>query len=139
MRNQKKINILIIILAIILIVTGVTIGFISMNKNKEDNPTPSNNEVQKELTAEEKGNRINDLMIIGLDLYNNDKYKEFDKNSDSMYYATLGDLKELGYNNVEELLIGCSDTDRIIFFDSEHPEKYSSNAPILINIDCRKK
>ena len=139
MRNQKKINILIIILAIILIITGVTIGFISMNKNKEDNPTPSNNEVQKELTAEKKGNRINDLMIIGLDLYNNDKYKEFDKNSDLMYYATLGDLKELGYNNVEELLIGCSDTDRIIFFDSEHPEKYSSNAPILINIDCRKK
>lgn len=139
MENKKIINIITIILAIALITTGVTIGFISMNKNKEDNPTPSNNEVQKELTAEEKGNRINDLMIIGLDLYNNDKYKEFDKNSDLMYYATLGDLKELGYNNVEELLIGCSDTDRIIFFDSEHPEKYSSNAPILINIDCRKK
>ncbi len=139
MRNQKKNNILIIILAIILIVTGVTIGFISMNKNKKDNPTPPNNEVQKELTAEEKGNRINDLMIIGLELYSNDKYKEFDKTSDLMYYATLGDLKELGYNNVEQLLIGCSDTDRIIFFDPKHLEKYSSNVPILINIDCRKK
>lgn len=139
MRNQKKNNILIIILAIILIVTGVTIWFISMNKNKKDNPTPPNNEVQKELTAEEKGNRINDLMIIGLELYSNDKYKEFDKTSDLMYYATLGDLKELGYNNIEQLLIGCSDTDRIIFFDSEHLEKYSSNVPILINIDCRKK
>lgn len=139
MRNQKKNNVLIIILAIILIVTGVTIWFISMNKNKKDNPTPPNNEVQKELTAEEKGNRINDLMIIGLELYSNDKYKEFDKTSDLMYYAGLGDLKELGYNNVEQLLIGCSDTDRIIFFDSEHLEKYSSNVPILINIDCRKK
>lgn len=121
-----------------MIVTGVTLS-LTLRKNKEDNPTPSKDEVQEELTAEEKGNRINELIIIGIELYNNNKYKEFDRSSDSMYYTTLGDLKELGYNSVEELLIGCNDTDRIIFFDSEHPEKYSSNVPILINIDCRKK
>lgn len=132
--NNKLFCIFVAIFAVILLGVSITLNFTLFNKDKNKTSLP--NEEKKELTVEEKGNKINGLMIIGVELYNSGKYKEFQQTSDLMYYVTLGELKALGYTDVEKILINCSDDDRIIYFDDEHLSEYSSKMPVLARFDC---
>lgn len=132
--NNKLFCIFVAIFTIILLGVSITLNFTLFNKNK--NKTNLLNEEKKELTVEEKGNKIDGLMVIGVELYNSGKYKEFQQTSDLMYYVTLGELKALGYTDVEKILINCSDDDRIIYFDDEHLSEYSSKMPVLARFDC---
>ena len=136
--NSKKKNILIlmIIVFVILIVVGVGV-VVLVNRNKSiESPNINDKEPEKELTEEEAGLMVNDLYFIAVELYDTGKYVSLPKTG-SVYYATKGKLKELGYTNVDELVLdNCSDGHSIIFFDTENPNNYLSGYPISAVHDC---
>lgn len=132
---EKKSKIVIIIIAVLGVALVVAGGFFVLSNRKKGEDKPKEEE-KKELTEEEKGNIINDIMVVGIELYNNQKYLELPKSETSGYYATVGKLKELGYTNANELVMNCKDADAVIFFDVDHPEKYQNGPPIMTMYDC---
>lgn len=137
MDNKKKdILIPIVIVLLILVVIGVGI-VVFLNRDVEiTSPKIEEKEPEVELTEEESGNMINDLYLIGLDLYDTGKYLNLPKIG-SMYYATKGKLKELGYKNIDSLVLeNCSDGHSILFFNLENETEGLIGEAISAVHDC---
>lgn len=136
MNNKKNNLISIVIVLLILIVVGVGV-VVLVNRNKSiESPNINDKEPEKELTEEEAGNMINDLYLIGLDLYDSGKYLNLPKNG-SMYYVTKGKLRELGYTNIDKLVLdNCSDGHSILFFNTEKENSGLIGDPIIAVHDC---
>ena len=135
---KDKNNLLIPILAVIGILFIIGVGFVVfVNKDESFNPPKiENKDPEKELTEEEAGVMINDLMLVGMEIYDSGRYVEFPK-SGSMYYATKGDLRKMGYANIDELVQpSCSDGHSVLFFDVENIDQYSGGYPIMTVYDC---
>ena len=91
---------------------------------------------ESELSVEEIGNMINDLYLIGLEIYNSNGYLDLPK-SGSMYYATKSKLRKMGYSNIDNLVqSSCLDSHSILFFDVDNLEQYFGGAPIMVVYDC---
>lgn len=133
--NNKKTIIIVAIIAVIVIAAGIVLAF---TLKKEEKPKQEKPEEKEEMTPEEIGNTVNDIMLIGVELYNNGKYLEFPKDPNNGYYATLGKLKELGYTNADSLVMNCHDNDRVIYFDVDHIADYASGMPMMTIYDCSK-
>lgn len=135
--NSKLIvSIIIILCLVILTVIGVVV-FIGKTEKEPDNPK-KDPAVKDELTVEERGNLMNELSKIALELYQNEKYLEFPKSGTSGYYATVEELKKLGYTDVDSYLRNCTDNDSVIFFDVDHMERYPDGYPFLTICECDK-
>lgn len=133
-KNKFLIPVFIVIGVLLLIGVGVVV---LLNKDEEVKPPEiENKEPEKELTEEEAGLMINDLMLVGIEIYDSGRYLDFPK-SGSMYYATKGDLRKMGYTNIDELVQpSCSDGHSVLFFDVDNAEQYSGGYPIMTVYDC---
>ena len=128
-KNKMILPIIIICLGLFLIGEGV---YFNLSKEedtkKKDNPTKH---TKQELTVEEQRDVVNNLTMIGMNIYNSGEYLTFEK-QDERYYMTQGQLKERGHD-ISKFVFNCIDTDPIIFFDSNVEEGFP---PISITYDC---
>ena len=140
MDNKEKNNtqILIpifIVIGVLALIGGVVVVFLNKDKTVMP-PKIENKEPEKELTEEEAGLMINDLFLVGIEIYDSGRHLEFPK-SGSMHYATKGDLRKMGYTNIDELVQpSCSDGHSVLFFDVDNAEQYSGGYPIMTVYDC---
>lgn len=133
-KNKRIVLIVIILCLVILTVIGVVVF-----TGKKETDNPKKDPVAKdELTVEERGNLMNELSKIALELYQNEKYLEFPKSNTSGHYATVGELKKLGYTDVDSYLRNCTDDHAVIFFDIDHMERYPDGYPFLTICECDK-
>ena len=135
---KDKNNLLIPILAVIgiLFIIGVGVVVLVDKEKYVEPPKIEDKEPEKELTEEEAGLMINDLMRVGIELYDSGRYTELPL-SGSMHYATKGDLRKMGYANIDELVQpSCSDGHSVLFFDVENIDQYSGGYPIMTVYDC---
>lgn len=138
--SKKKVLIPIIVVIVILCVIGVVVAILLNKQNSGDEYKEPEYEPiqmpQEDLTEEEHGNILNDILLIGIDIYDSGKYLELPKSDDVGYFATVSKLKEMGYTNIDKLLHNCSDGHAVIFFDVEHMENYIGGYPILTVHNC---
>lgn len=142
---KSKTNILIsimVICSVVFVGIGVLLFINRQNSYLDDSAASENDnyhnqmEEEQQLTVEDKGILINNLMVLGIELYDSGKYLELPKSNTSGYYVTVSQLKSMGYSNIDSLVMNCSDDHAVIFFDVDHIEKYSSGYPILAVYDC---
>ena len=114
-KKREKILVLVLVfLGIGLIVFGITINFQSGMLNDDDSTNEKENS-KPNLTDEEEGKLVSDLMEYGISMYEDGSYLQFSELDDS-YYITLGELKTKGYSDVEKMVYDCTDDDPIFIF-----------------------
>lgn len=138
---NNKVKIVIISFVIILALTlGGALGYFiasqtSSNDKEKESPKIKN---VKEVTDEAIKNKINQLMEIGIKMYESGEYTSFKRNEKNKYYfLTYKDLKTNGYTSVESLLSKCPENKIIITFYDE--KKAEDQYPIYVNFDCEQK
>ena len=110
-KEQKRFVILLICLGIFFISFGV--GIIIYGRSVD---ADTENKFKKpNLTDKEEGELVSSLMDYGIKMYDDKSYLTFNEIDDS-YYITLGELKEKGFSEVEDMVYSCSDDDPIIYF-----------------------
>lgn len=129
--NDKKFNkyiLLIIGLCVLLLMSAIIIYFIINDKDNSD------------LLVDNKpieNNEFKDLLSIGVDIYDKEKYIHFSTDESNMQYVTKGRLKELGYANIDMLVMdNCSDNNIVMYFDIYNVSNYISGYPIIPIYDC---
>ena len=84
-----------------------------------------------------ENNEFKDLLSIGVDIYDKEKYIHFSTDESNMQYVTKGRLKELGYANIDMLVMdNCSDNNIVMYFDIYNVSNYISGYPIIPIYDC---
>lgn len=134
-KEPKKINpvvIIVVLLSIALIVFGIIVFINKPNTLPAPNPSPVEPS-EKEEIGEEEGNKINQVILYGIEIYQSGAYTELPQGP-SGYYITKAQLKEKGYD-VSELVINCSDDSPIIFFDTSK-ELGEGQYPVAVVYNC---
>lgn len=129
--NDKKFNkyiLLIIGLCVLLLMSAIIIYFIINDKDNSD------------LLVDNKpieNNEFKDLLSIGVDIYDKEKYIHFSTDESNMQYVTKGKLREMGYTNIDMLVMdNCFDDDIVMYFDIYNVSNYISGYPIIPIYDC---
>lgn len=135
-KNLKKLSgatIVVILLSIVLIVVGVIIFINKPTTLPPSKPKPADSEEKDEI-GEVEGNKINQVILYGIEIYKSGTYTELPQSS-SGYYITKAQLKEKGYD-VSDLVINCSDNSPIIFFDTSRKLE-DGQYPISVVYNCQ--
>ena len=106
----------------ILIVVGVSLVLIFTKDEEYYNPPPG--EIMDDPdwnvgpTEEEEGNMVDGLERIASEIYDSGKYLNYSKTNSGTYFITLGEIRELGYSEIDSLVSNnCSDGHAILFFN----------------------
>lgn len=137
-KNLKKLSgatIVVILLSIVLIVVGVIIFINKPTTLPLSKPKPADPEEKDEI-GEVEGNKINQVILYGIEIYKSGTYTELPQGP-SGYYITKAQLKEKGYD-VSDLVINCSDNSPIIFFNTTQ-ELEEGQYPVSVVYDCQIK
>ena len=143
-QEKKKKNVLVPIIIIgvvaVLSIIGV-IAVVVINNKSNEKPKPpvvdydyDDDDEKVDLSEEEAGNMINDIILIAYDIYEKGTYTQFTKGPNG-HYATVGQIRALGYENIDSMVIGCSDGHAIMFFDVDHEEQYQGY-PVIVVHEC---
>lgn len=132
-KREKILVLILVILGIGLITFGITINFQSGMLNDDNDSTSEKENSKPNLTDEEEGKLVSNLIEYGISMYEDGSYLQFNELDDS-YYITLGELKTKGYSDVEKMVYDCTDDDPIIYFykNVEEFEFY----PIVVSYYC---
>lgn len=87
------------------------------------------------LTIEEEGMIIQEISKYGIKMYEDGSYISFKEEQD-YYYITLGELKNKGYAEIENLLFNCKDNDTIIYFYKNKDTYNFIDYPIAVKYYC---
>ena len=83
---------------------------------------------------------ISSLRDYGKEIYANEKYLNFAKDDQGVYYASINDLMNLGYDTsiVDK---DCNTYEPIIYFDVDNimNDEYYGYEPLVYIINCGKK
>ncbi len=130
----------------ILIISAMSLGIflcclgIFLNMKNTDNlekktnlPSTDLGNSKPDLTVEEEGNLILKLTKYGKVMYEDGSYLQLNEAKD-YYYITLGELKNKGYLEIENLVYNCKNNDPIIYFykNTKDFEFY----PIVVTYYC---
>lgn len=137
-KDSKKLSvatIVVILLSVILVVVGVIVFINKPTTLPLTNPKPVDSEEKDEI-GEVEGNKINQVILYGIEIYKSGTYTELPQGP-SGYYITKAQLKEKGYD-VSDLVINCSDDSPIIFFDTTK-ELEEGQYPVSVVYNCQSK
>ena len=96
----------------------------------------TNNDSESDVTlSKDEQKNYSYLLNIGKELYNNNKYKEFNIDENGLYFVSYEKLKNLGYDVSK--YDNCNQKMGIIYFDPNNvlDVKYDAE-PIQINLSC---
>lgn len=138
-KKSNKLPFILIIIAFILIGSGVGISLTSKQEAKPAEKPKKEKEEVIQLTPQEAGDRVISLTEIGAKIYQDGTFVNYPQDSMQMNYITLGQLKELGYDKLQDQLVKCEDNDRVLLIDSTRADQYPGSMPILATYDCSSR
>lgn len=135
----KNVSIPIIIVVVALLCLSLVLTVNNSVKDKPKDPDVNydyddEGKSKLNLSEEEAGNMINNIILIARDIYEKGTYTQFNKGSYG-YYATLAQIRTLGYENIDSMVIGCDDGHAIMFFDVDNKDKYPGY-PVMVVHEC---
>lgn len=94
-----------------------------------------NEESFVELTQEQQ--KVYDAVYkYGNEIYKNKKYEALQKDNSGVYYASIKDLENMGYDT-SMFKSTCDKSTPVIYFDTEYKlDKNYANGPLQYSIDC---
>ena len=143
---MKKNIVLVGLLMILSMIFGGIITFVFMNSDYQESNDNTVNDDSLEVKDDElkfddeEQEIISSLRDYGKEIYANGKYLNFDKDDQGVYYASINDLMNLGYDTsiVDK---DCNTYEPIIYFDVDNimNDEYYGYEPLVYIINCGKK
>ena len=135
---NKNIKIMMIVLIAILALFGAGLtGYVLAVKGHEVENIKNNEVIDKsEPLSGEKEAIFNKLFQYGKEIYDKELYLSFNKDVNDVYYASVNDLDNLGYD-ISIVDSNCNENSPIIFFDVNFKfvNEYQ-DIPLMISLDC---